>query len=67
MSAVSLLRAYRYPPRGARSFGPFGAGLPLDAAALEARVSCFAMVETAEGLENVAGVSHRLPRPGRSR
>jgi 2-keto-3-deoxy-L-rhamnonate aldolase RhmA len=54
--AEAIVRAYRYPPHGARSFGPFGAGLPLDTAALEARVSCFAMVETAEGLENVAAI-----------
>src|SRR4029079_8088566 len=46
-------------PAGVRSFGPLRAGLGLDPAALEARVSVFAMVETAQGLsalEEICGV-----------
>ena len=45
--------ACRYPPAGVRSFGPFRADLGLDLAELEQRVSCFVMIETAEGLANV--------------
>ena len=48
--AAAAVAATRYAPAGVRSFGPLLASLGLDPAALEARVSVFAMVETAQGL-----------------
>lgn len=48
--ATAIVAATRYAPRGVRSFGPLRAGLGLDPAVLEERVSVFAMVETAAGL-----------------
>ena len=48
--AAAAVAATRYAPAGVRSFGPLRASLGLDPAALEARVSVFAMVETAQGL-----------------
>jgi 2-keto-3-deoxy-L-rhamnonate aldolase RhmA len=51
--AAAAVQAYRYPPAGVRSFGPFRGDLGLDLAALEQRVSCFVMIETAQGLENI--------------
>ncbi|HEY7053246.1 MAG TPA: aldolase/citrate lyase family protein [Mycobacterium sp.] len=48
--ATAAVAATRYPPAGLRSFGPLRASLGLDPAALESRVSVFAMVETARGL-----------------
>jgi 2-keto-3-deoxy-L-rhamnonate aldolase RhmA len=51
--AAAAVAACRYPPAGVRSFGPFRADLGLDLAELEQRVSCFVMIETAEGLANV--------------
>jgi 4-hydroxy-2-oxoheptanedioate aldolase len=48
--AAAAVAATRYAPVGVRSFGPLLATLGLDPAALEARVSVFAMVETAQGL-----------------
>ena len=48
-SAEQAAAATRYAPAGVRSFGPLRAGLGLDPATLEARVSVFAMVETARG------------------
>src|SRR6476661_7159862 len=47
--ASAAVAATRYAPAGVRSFGPLLASLGLDPAALEARVSVFAMVETARG------------------
>jgi 2-keto-3-deoxy-L-rhamnonate aldolase RhmA len=47
--AAAAVAATRYAPAGVRSFGPLRAGLGLDPATLEARVSVFAMVETARG------------------
>ena len=48
--AAAAVAATRYAPAGVRSFGPLRASLGLDPAALEARASVFAMVETASGL-----------------
>jgi 2-keto-3-deoxy-L-rhamnonate aldolase RhmA len=48
--AAAAVVATRYAPAGVRSFGPLRAGLGHDPAALEARASVFAMVETAHGL-----------------
>jgi 4-hydroxy-2-oxoheptanedioate aldolase len=48
--AATAVAATRYAPGGVRSFGPLRASLGLDPAALEARVSVFAMIETAQGL-----------------
>ncbi|CAN5167766.1 aldolase/citrate lyase family protein [soil metagenome] len=53
---AAAVAATRYAPAGVRSFGPLRAGLGLDPAALEARVSVFAMIETAAGLEAVAEI-----------
>jgi len=51
--AAAAVAATRYAPAGVRSFGPLRASLGLDPAALEARVSVFAMIETARGLAAV--------------
>ena len=48
--AAAAVAATRYGPAGVRSYGPLRATLGLDPAALEARTSVFAMVETAHGL-----------------
>lgn len=48
--AAAAVAATRYAPTGVRSFGPLRASLGLDPAALEARASVFAMVETTQGL-----------------
>jgi 4-hydroxy-2-oxoheptanedioate aldolase len=48
--AAAAVAATRYPPAGVRSFGPLQAGLGRDISELEARVSVFAMIETADGL-----------------
>jgi 2-keto-3-deoxy-L-rhamnonate aldolase RhmA len=48
--AAAAVAATRYAPAGVRSFGPLRASLGHDPAALEARASVFAMVETARGL-----------------
>jgi 4-hydroxy-2-oxoheptanedioate aldolase len=48
--AAAAVAATRYPPAGVRSFGPLRSSLGNDTAALEARVSVFAMIETAQGL-----------------
>jgi 4-hydroxy-2-oxoheptanedioate aldolase len=57
--AAAAVAATRYAPAGVRSFGPLRASLGLDPAELEARVSVFAMIETAQGLaavEEICGV-----------
>jgi 4-hydroxy-2-oxoheptanedioate aldolase len=54
--AAAAVAATRYPPAGARSFGPLRAGLGADTAALEARVSVFAMIETAAALADVDAI-----------
>jgi 4-hydroxy-2-oxoheptanedioate aldolase len=51
--AAAAVAATRYPPAGVRSFGPLRASLGYDTAALEARVSVFAMIETAAALTDV--------------
>lgn len=51
--AARAVAATRYGPSGQRSLGPFGPDLPRDPAALEARVRCLVMVETAKGLSAV--------------
>jgi len=51
--AAAAVAATRYAPAGVRSFGPLRASLGHDPAALEARVSVFAMIETATGLSAV--------------
>ena len=51
--AAAAVAATRYAPDGVRSFGPLRASLGLDPAELEARVSVFAMIETAQGLAAV--------------
>ncbi|WP_036435473.1 HpcH/HpaI aldolase/citrate lyase family protein [Mycobacterium sp. URHB0044] len=51
--AEAAVAACRFAPRGVRSFGPLRASLGHDVAALEARVSVYAMVETAAGLAAV--------------
>jgi 4-hydroxy-2-oxoheptanedioate aldolase len=48
--AAAAVAATRYPPAGVRSFGPLRASLGHNPAALEARVSVFAMIETAQGV-----------------
>ncbi len=47
--AAAAVAATRYPPTGLRSFGPLRAGLGGAPADLQARVSVFAMIETAQG------------------
>lgn len=61
--AADAVAAARYPPAGVRSFGPLLPGLGNDPAALEARVSVFAMVETEHG---VAAVNEICTVPGLS-
>jgi 4-hydroxy-2-oxoheptanedioate aldolase len=51
--AAAAVAATRYPPAGVRSFGPLRASLGYDIAALESRVSVFAMIETAAALTGV--------------
>jgi 4-hydroxy-2-oxoheptanedioate aldolase len=51
--AAAAVAATRYQPAGVRSFGPLRASLGHDSAALEARVSVFAMIETAAALGNL--------------
>jgi 4-hydroxy-2-oxoheptanedioate aldolase len=57
--AAAAVAATRYPPVGIRSFGPLRASLGHDPAALQSRVSVFAMIETAaalSGLEQICAV-----------
>ncbi|OBK53280.1 HpcH/HpaI aldolase/citrate lyase family protein [Mycobacterium sp. 1081908.1] len=51
--AAAAVAATRYPPAGFRSFGPLRASLGHDTAALESRVSVFAMIETAAALSDL--------------
>ncbi|MDA2893099.1 aldolase/citrate lyase family protein [Mycolicibacterium sp. BiH015] len=48
--AAAAVAATRYAPGGVRSFGPLRASLGIDPAALQERVSVFAMIETTRGL-----------------
>ena len=57
--AAAAVAATRYQPAGVRSFGPLRASLGHDTAALESRVSVFAMIETAaalSGLDEICAV-----------
>jgi 4-hydroxy-2-oxoheptanedioate aldolase len=54
--AAAAVAATRYPPAGVRSFGPLRASLGYDTAALESRVSVFAMIETAAALADVEDI-----------
>jgi 2-keto-3-deoxy-L-rhamnonate aldolase RhmA len=54
--ASAAVAATRYPPAGLRSFGPLRASLGVDPAAHEARVSVFAMIETAAALQNLSDI-----------
>jgi 2-keto-3-deoxy-L-rhamnonate aldolase RhmA len=51
--ARAAVGACRYPPEGVRSFGPMRGDMGLEVSDLQNRVSCFVMIETAEGLANV--------------
>ena len=54
--AAEAVAATRFAPDGIRSFGPLRASLGHDPAALADRVSVFAMIETAAGLDAVADI-----------
>lgn len=54
--AAAAVAATRYPPAGIRSFGPLRASLGLEPAALESRVSVFAMIETAAALWDIGAI-----------
>jgi 4-hydroxy-2-oxoheptanedioate aldolase len=54
--AAAAVAASRYAPRGIRSFGPLRADLGHDPAALESRVSVFAMIETAAALPEMTKI-----------
>ena len=54
--AAAAVAATRYPPAGVRSFGPLRASLGRDSAAVESRVSVFAMIETAAALSNLSEI-----------
>jgi 4-hydroxy-2-oxoheptanedioate aldolase len=61
--AAAAVAATRYPPAGVRSFGPLRASLGYDTAALESRVSVFAMIETAAiaDIERAASAAGLVP------
>jgi len=61
--AAAAVAATQYAPDGVRSFGPLRAGLGHDPAALQSRVSVFAMIETGAGL---AAVNEICSVPGLS-
>jgi 2-keto-3-deoxy-L-rhamnonate aldolase RhmA len=54
--AAAAVAATRYPPTGIRSFGPLRASLGYDPASLQARVSVFAMIETAAALSDLSRI-----------
>src|SRR6202012_4693064 len=54
--AAAAVAATRYPPAGIRSFGPLRASMGFDSAALESRVSVFAMIETAAALSGLSKI-----------
>ncbi|OBI47787.1 HpcH/HpaI aldolase/citrate lyase family protein [Mycobacterium sp. E787] len=54
--AAAAVAATRHQPRGIRSFGPLRADLGHDVAALESRVSVFAMIETAAALSGLGEI-----------
>jgi 4-hydroxy-2-oxoheptanedioate aldolase len=51
--AAAAVASCRYPPHGVRSFGPARAKFGSSPKEFEDRVSCFAMVETAKGLDDI--------------
>ena len=53
---AAAVAATRYPPAGIRSFGPLRASLGYDPAALQTRVSVFAMIETAAALSGLSQI-----------
>lgn len=55
--AAAAVAACRYAPAGVRSFGPVRRHIGRDPKALDARVSCFVMVETVEALANVDAIA----------
>ena len=57
--AEAAVAAVRYPPAGVRSFGPLRSGLRIgpDPAASNEAVVVLAMIETAAGLADVAGIA----------
>lgn len=54
--AAAAVTATRHQPRGIRSFGPLRADLGHEVAALESRVSVFAMIETAAALSGLSEI-----------
>jgi 4-hydroxy-2-oxoheptanedioate aldolase len=54
--ATAAVAATRYPPAGIRSFGPLRASLGHDTAALESRLSVFAMIETAAAVSSLSQI-----------
>ncbi|QLL07830.1 HpcH/HpaI aldolase family protein [Mycobacterium vicinigordonae] len=54
--AAAAVAATKFPPNGVRSFGPLRASLGHDPAALEARVSVFAMIETAAAVAEAVNI-----------
>jgi 4-hydroxy-2-oxoheptanedioate aldolase len=61
MEAAAAVRAIRFPPRGARGItGPtraFGYSLPPDPEAVDARTVAAVLIESREGVENVAAIA----------
>ncbi|MDO8211050.1 HpcH/HpaI aldolase/citrate lyase family protein [Conexibacter sp. CPCC 206217] len=55
--AADAVAACRYPPAGRRSFGPGRPDLGIDLEALERRVSCFVMAESAAALEEIDAIA----------
>jgi 2-keto-3-deoxy-L-rhamnonate aldolase RhmA len=53
---AAAVAATRYPPAGVRSFGPLRASLGHETAALESRVSVFAMIETEAALSALSDI-----------
>jgi 4-hydroxy-2-oxoheptanedioate aldolase len=56
--AKKVVSACMYPPQGTRSFGPFRASMVIDNYVEQANseVAIFAMIETAEGLQNLESI-----------
>lgn len=56
VEARQAVASCHYPPTGSRSFGPNRPGMPTTVPELEAKVSCYVMIETREGLANAAEI-----------
>jgi 4-hydroxy-2-oxoheptanedioate aldolase len=56
---AALAAAFRYQPRGRRSFGPVRAGMTIGSTAIDSLedVACIPMIETAEGLANLDAIA----------